>query len=463
MAKTISPLECFFSPKSVAVIGASRTQGKIGNVVLSNFVRGFRGKIFAVNSSGGETFGLPLYTSIKSVKEPIDLAIVCVPATAVPKVVQECGQKKVNCVTIISAGFQEVGNEKVSRELEKVLKQYPKMKVMGPNCLGVLDSKSGVDMLFLPQERLGRPRKGVTSFISQSGALGSAILDWDAWKGYGINKFVSYGNATALDESDLLDYLSNDSSSKVVVAYLEGVKNGNKFFKACQKVSSNKPLICIKGGQSEEGSKAAHSHTAALAGNAKVYSGVFAQTNVVEAHSMEEVFDFARIFANEPAPKGNKVQIITDGGGYGVLAADAAAETGLKLAEMKPESIAEVKKVSPPYAVLRNPMDLTGDADNARYKAAIDAALKDENVDMLLLIVLFQIPALDEKIVQELSQELKKRSKPVVVMSAGGKFSETQRQLLEENGITTFTSPLDAAKALKALSSYYLKKKRAAV
>ncbi|MFH1224574.1 MAG: CoA-binding protein [Candidatus Diapherotrites archaeon] len=453
-------MEYFFSPKSIAVIGASQQERSIGKAVLENFISGgFGGKVYAVNPNHKKIMGKACYASVKEIPHAVDAAVVVVPSKFVPMVLKECGKKGVKAVTIISAGFGEIGEKGLTAELAAIMHKYKnKMRVVGPNCLGVLDTASGVDMLFLPRSRMGRPGKGVVSFISQSGALGSAILDWDAMKGYGVNKFVSYGNAMDVDEADLIEYLAHDKSTKVVVVYVEGVREGRKFFSVAKKMGFKKPIIAIKGGMTEGGAKAAHSHTGSLAGSAEVYKAVFRQANIVHAHTMEEVFDFARVFSTEPAPRGKRVQVITDGGGYGVLGTDALVQNGLEMAEISGKTKMLIKSKSPAYAVIANPIDLTGDADNKRYEVAVNAVLADKNVDMLLLILLFQVPTLEKGIVESVYKVLKNRKKPVVVMSAGGVYSERQRMHLEKKGISTFMSPFDCARALAALVDYYVDK-----
>ncbi|MFH0970041.1 MAG: CoA-binding protein [Candidatus Diapherotrites archaeon] len=454
-----SNIQYAFSPKSVAIIGASRNPGKIGYVVLENFVKGvFRGKVFPVNPNAEKILNLKTYPSVSSIKEKIDLAIIAVPGAFVPNVIEECGKKKVKSAVIISAGFSEIGNKELTTKLEKALKKFPDMPCIGPNCLGILDTRSGVDTLFLPRYRLMRPQKGKISFISQSGALGSAVLDWAGSKEYGINKFISYGNAMSVNEADLLEYLANDNGTKVICVYLEGVRNGKQFFQTAKKYAKKKPIIIIKGGMSEAGGKATASHTGSLAGNTKVFEGVVRQTGLLYASSMREVFDYARVLETEPKPKGNKVQIITNGGGYGVLTADAISEAGMTLAKMQEQYKKNIEKASPSYAVIKNPMDLTGDADNARFLVAIENAMKDTQVDALIVILLFQVPTLDSDIIEELSEQLTKRKKPVLVVSAGGEFAKMHMRLLEKEGIHTFEEPIDATKALHALTQFHTKK-----
>jgi acetyl coenzyme A synthetase (ADP forming)-like protein len=452
-----SNLKYAFNAKSVAVIGASRNPGKIGYVVLENFVKGkFAGKLYGVNPNTQSVLGIKSYSSVLKIRGEIELAVIAVPAGLVPKVLGECGKKKVKSVVIISAGFSEIGNKKATAELQKVLDKYPEMPVIGPNCLGILDTKSGIDTLFLPRYRLGRPKTGNISFISQSGALGSAVLDWAGAKEYGIGKFISYGNAMSVDEADLMEFLSKDKETKVIAVYLEGVRNGRKFFSVAKKISGKKPVIIIKGGLSEAGSKATASHTGSLAGSAKVFEAVIKQTGLIQAHTMEEVFDFARVLESEPGPKGKNVQIITNGGGYGVLTTDVLEKTGLNLARMNTKFTKPIIKASPSYAVIRNPMDLTGDADNARFMIALENTMKDPKVNSIVLIMLFQVPTLDSDIIEGVSEVLTNRKKPVVIVSAGGEFAQMHMKLLEKEGINTFSTPLDAVHALAALTKYYL-------
>jgi len=455
----MNPLDYFFKPKNIAIIGASHEPAKIGHVVMQNFLNcGFKGKIAPVNPKKGTILNHKVYGSVSEVPFGIDLAVIAVPSQFVPKAVEECGKKRVKAVIIISSGFGEIGDKELTGELRKAMERHPRMRVIGPNCLGVMHIKHGIDTLFLPSYRLERPKSGTISFISQSGALGSAILDWASLKGYGINKFVSYGNAMDIDEADLLDYLARDKETKVIVVYLEGVKHGRKFFEIAKRATKKKPIIVIKGGITEAGAKATASHTGALAGNIEVYKAMFKQANIIQANTMEEVFDFARVFDREPKPKGNRVQIITNGGGYGILATDAVLNNGLRLANMSAEAKKIIKDNCPPYAIISNPIDLTGDADNKRYKIALEQAMMDENIDMLLVILLFQVPTLDSEIIEVVTEMRAKQKKPMLIMSAGGNYSEIHKNALEKERINTFDSTFNAAKSLKALADYYLVK-----
>jgi acetyl coenzyme A synthetase (ADP forming)-like protein len=444
----------FFSPKTVAVIGASRFPKEVGHVIFRNFMEGgFRGNAFPVNPNADRILDCKCYSSILKIRKRIELGVITVPARIVPSVLEECGKKGVPAVIIISAGFREIGNEKLEKQVEKLLKKY-RMRCIGPNCLGIFDPYTQVDTFFLPRYKLERPGKGDIAFISQSGALGSVVMDWMAMKGYKISKFISYGNAVDLDEADLIEYLARDKRTRVICAYFEGVKRGRRFFEIAETVSRKKPVIVLKGGLTDEGNKATLSHTGSLAGSAEVHSAAFRQAGIIEAKDLEQIFDFARILSTQPRPKGNRVQVITDGGGFGVLATDGLVRNNLALAKMRKESINKLKKKFPSYVVLKNPIDLTGDADAERYRKAIDAALDDPNVDMIALIVLFQIPTLTSEIVEIISAANKRRKKPIVVIAAGGRYTEVLKKTLEDSGIPTFSYPGRSAEALRALCEY---------
>jgi acyl-CoA synthetase (NDP forming) len=279
-----------------------------------------------------------------------------------------------------------------------------------------------------------------------------------AMKNYRISKFISYGNAADVDEADLIEYLADDDRTKVICAYFEGVKEGRKFYDIVRRVARRKPVIALKGGKTEEGNKAVSSHTGSLAGQSEIYSAAFEQAGVIEAETLEEIFDFARVLSTQPVPNGNRVQVITDGGGFGVLAADWIVSNGLKLAQMKKENIAAMRKLLPEYVVLKNPIDLTGDADVERYRIAIENAMKDDSVDMIAVITLFQIPTLTAEITDVISSFAEQGKKPIVVIAAGGRFTEVLKKSMEDFGVPTFSYPEKAAKALGALYEYSLAK-----
>ena len=262
----------------------------------------------------------------------------------------------------------------------------------------------------------------------------------------------------SVDETDLMEFLAQDKETEVIAVYAEGVRNGRKFFEAAKKITQHKPVIVIKGGLSDAGSKATASHTGSLAGSAQVFEAVMKQTGLIHAHTMEELFDFARVLASEPLPKGKHVQIITNGGGYGVLTTDAISFNQLQLAQMQEKYRKPIIAASPSYAVIKNPMDLTGDADNKRFMVALENALNDTMVDSIILIMLFQVPTLDSDIIEGVSGLLRKRKKPVLVMSVGGEFAQMHMHLLEKEGINTFSEPQNISRAMSALTQYGMKR-----
>jgi acetyl coenzyme A synthetase (ADP forming)-like protein len=450
----MNQLDYFFRPKSVAIIGASRDPKKIGHVIFRNFVEGrFSGKIFPINPNAEELFGHRCYHSVLDVEERIDLAVITIPAALVPHAIEECGKKKVPAVIIISGGFKEIGNVELEEQVASIVKKHH-IRAIGVNCIGLYDPYSNVDTFFLPRYKLERPGPGKIAFISQSGALGSVVLDWMAMKGYKISKFVSYGNATDVDEADLTQYLADDKDTDVICAYFEGVKEGRKFYEIAKKVSIRKPVIVLKGGTTSEGTMAVASHTGSLAGSAEVYSTAFRQAGIIQAKDLEQIFDFARVLSTQPPPKGNRVQIITDGGGYGVMATDWLIKNGLAMAKMSPKTIKILKKAYPPHVVVKNPIDLTGDADTERYRIAIEAAMDDPNVDMVAVIILFQIPTLTPDIVDVVSAISDRKQKPLIVLAAGGRYTEVLKKSLEDFGVPCFSYPEGAAEALRALYEY---------
>ena len=451
-------LDTFFKADKIAVIGASREDGKVGNVIFKNFLEGFDKEVYPVNPNADEILGYKCYKSVRDIPGKLELAIICIPAKFVPSAVIECGKKGIKHVVIISAGFKEVGNTKLEKELLNALEKYD-IKCIGPNCLGVYASKGHIDTLFLPKDRLKRPKAGVISFVSQSGASGSAILDLAAAEQFGFAKFISYGNAINIDESDLIEYLGNDPNTNVICLYVEGVKDGKKFLETCKKVASKKPIIAIKGGITEAGKKAALSHTGSLAGSAEVYFGAFKQAGITIAHTLEEVFDYMKVFEKvQVKPKGRNIQVITNGGGFGILCSDAIAGLGLDMAELTSATKNSLKKKLPPIAVVGNPIDLLGDATTARYRLALDACVKDKNVDIIVAIVLSQTPLLEEEIITDVLQEFNdKKKKPIITITTGSEFSEKLKQEIENSGLPCFRFPFSAIRAIKMYLEYYKK------
>ncbi|MCD6229250.1 MAG: CoA-binding protein [Candidatus Diapherotrites archaeon] len=453
-----SELKNFFSVKSVAVFGASRNARKVGHIILRNFVDSkFKGKIYPVNLKAKVILRQKCVKSLFEVNEEVDMAVIAIPARFVPDALEQCGKKGTRFVIIVSGGFAEIGNFELDSRIREITEKY-KIQVIGPNCLGIFDAYTDFDTLFFPRYRLGRPDEGGISFISQSGAVGAAVIDLASREGYGFSKFISYGNALNVDETDLLEYLGSDKNTKVICMYIEGIKDGRRFMKVAEKVVKKKPVVVLKAGTTKASAKAVSSHTGSLAGSPEVYSAAFHQSGVIEATCLEDLFNFARTLESQPAPKGKRVQIITNGGGYGILSADACMKYGLELAQMKAETIEEIKKQVPDYAVVSNPLDLIGDADTQRYKIAIEGAMNDSNVDMIFVIILYQSPLVTPDIVDVITEAYDEMKKPIVAISTGGDFTEVHSTALQANGVTTFTYVKNAARALKMLFEHYRKR-----
>ncbi|HIQ49637.1 MAG TPA: CoA-binding protein [Nanoarchaeota archaeon] len=445
-------IEKFFNPKSIAVIGASRTPGKVGYAILENLKKSFSGKIYPINPFATEILGLKAYSSLKDIPEKVDLAIIAVKAEIVKEALKDCGEKGVKNVIIISSGFKEAGNVKEEEEIKKIAKKYG-IRIIGPNCIGVFDAYTGIDTLFSEQKRVKKPRKGYVGFISQSGALGLMLIDTYAELGVGLSKFVSLGNKADVDEIELLKFFGKDPSIRVVSMYLESVSNGKAFMKIAKEVVKKKPVVCLKAGRTEKGKKAVLSHTGSIAGSYEVYKAVFKQCGIIEANDIEELIDFTKVLACQPTLKGNRIAIVTNGGGCGIIASDQAEAENMKLAEFEKSTLKKIKQILPPYAVASNPVDLTGDANSERYKAVLEAVFKDRNVDGVCIICLTQLAPLDENIINVL-EECKFYAKPFVVCIGGSKYSVEIAKHLEMQGIPVYPTPHRAIKALRVLYEY---------
>ena len=445
-------LDNFFKPKNIAVVGASRNANKVGHQALKNSLETHKGKVFAINPNADEILGLKCYKSIKTIKEKIDLVLLALPAKIVLKAVKEINKKGVKDIIIYAAGFKEIGNNKLEEQLKNYLKKH-KIRALGVNCMGTYDAYSPLDTIFNPSYKMGRPeKKGGISFVCQSGAAGATILDLMEAKGYGISKFISYGNSTVLTETDFLEYLNKDKNTKVICMYIEGIEQGRKFLETAK--SCKKPVIVVKGGTTEAGHKATLSHTGSLAGSAEVYFGAFKQANIITAKSLQEMFDIARILEKDIEITGKRVQVLTNGGGYGIMATDTLIKQGLIMTEMEKNSIKQLKKSFPEIVVVKNPIDLTGESRAEWYQVSLESILKDKNVDAVLIVLLYQTPHIDPKVVDLISSSLKESKKPTVVVSVGGHYTETLKRDLEDQGVVCFDSPERAANALAKALQY---------
>jgi len=452
----------FFAPESVAVVGASRNPRKVGYQIVLNLLKsGFKGRIYPVNPNADEILGLKAYPSVSSIPEPVDLAVIAVPAPAVPGVIEDCGAHGVKAAIVISAGFREVGNVELEKRVVETARRYG-MRVMGPNCVGVYVPKTGLNTTFLSMERMGFPSHGPIAFISQSGAFGVAVLDWASMRGVGISKFVSLGNKADLDESDVLLYLAEDEDTRVVTMYIEGVEKGRgeRFVKALREVTPRKPVVALKSGRSEAGARAIASHTGSLAGSDAVYDAVFKQTGVVRAMGMEDLFDMALALAFQPPASGRRVAILTVGGGSGVMATDACSDLGLKVPRLSHETEEKLRRVLLPIASPHNPVDVTGSATDQHLVDALEILLRSGEVDAVIWIPYFQVPGITEGLVKEFVARYREvvsdtgRAIPVVGAVTGGDYTWRLAREAERLGIPMYPSVERAAKAVWALYRY---------
>ena len=448
------------SPRSVAVIGASDKPDKVGHAIMQNYIDvGFEGEIYPVNiSAGDKIMGFKAYKKVPDIKKEIDLAVISIPAEFVPATILECGRAHVKGIVVVSSGFAEVGNQALQDKLAAAAKRYG-IPVIGPNCLGVMDPRSKNDTLFLPTYKIDRPKMGGVSFVSQSGSIGSSILDLISEQGFGLARFISYGNAAVVDEVDLLNYLAHDSDTRVVVFYIEGVKRGKEFVELARTATKLKPVVILKGGVSPSGAKAAHSHTASLAGSAEAYKAAFKQFGFIEADTLDDLLNYAKIFDTQPLTTGNRIGVITNGGGHGVLATDALYMNGLEMAELGKNASKSLKKSMPSIVNIRLPLDIGGDANDKRFNDAFEALGNDPNIDAIMAITLFQTPGADERVAASIVNYGTEGVKPLVAVSTGSAYTQSHVKLIEESGVPVYDSPDIAARALAALINYARYKK----
>ncbi len=445
-------LEALFSPRSVAVIGASRSEGKLGRSVLKNLVQyGYRGPVYPVNLKADEILGLRCYARVSDIPHDVDLAVIVVPSRFVPEVMADCAAKGVKAAIIISAGFREVGPEgaKLEREVVEIARKSG-MRLLGPNSLGLIDTASSLNATFAAS----MPERGEIAFMSQSGALCTSILDWAGPAGVGFSKFVSLGNKADLDEVDMLEAWRDDERSRVILAYLEGIAEGRRFMDVARGLTKEKPLIVVKSGTTSAGSRAVSSHTGSLAGSEAAYNAAFKQCGVIRARSVEELFDYSVAFAYQPLPQGERVAIITNAGGPGIMAADACEKEGLALAALTAETIERLRSHLPTAASLYNPIDVLGDALADRYRLALEAALQDANVDAILVLLTPQAMTQIEETASSLVEASRRSAKPILACFMGGERVAPGVEILNRGHVPNYQYPERAVRALAAMCEH---------
>lgn len=460
-AKLRNVFRALTKPKSIAVVGASSRVDSVGHGILKGLVHGcvfesgactpYPGKVFAVNHNGGEVLGKTCFVSLAAIPEPVECAVVAVPAPAVPQIIRDAAAKKVKAAVVVSAGFAELGAQgrKLQEEVVRIARKGG-VRLLGPNVLGILVPPNAFNASFA----LTSPQPGKIAFISQSGALADSVLDWALEAKYGFSLVASLGNEADLDESDFLEYCLEDPHTKAVAMYIEGVKDGKKFLETARKAAKRKPIVLLKGGKSERGGKAVASHTGSLAGSAAVFEAALRQAGVFSAESVEDLFDLAKALAEQPRVEGKRVAIVTNGGGVGVVTADYCEALGLEVVALKESTLKKLDAsgVMHPAYSRGNPLDLVGDALPERYEAAVNLLLAEPYIDGMVVIQTLQTMTKSKEDAEVVVRAHKKfPKKPVVAVFMGGKYSAPGVRVLRQNGIPDYNDPLKAVKVLRVL------------
>jgi len=481
MEEETKKLGAFFRPHSVAVVGATKRVNKAGHVIFKNFVenkmRGiFKGELYAVNPTEDSIMGYKCYPSVTKIPGEVELIVVVVPAAVVSTIMQDAAAKKVRDAVIITSGFGEVGNHELEEQIIDIAKKAG-IRVLGPNCLGVYDSRTGVDMLFLPETKVlstgdevvatPRPLPGSIAIVSQSGAFGAAALDYLAGLHTGASKFVSFGNKIDVDEADMLRYLYHDKETTVVLLYVEDIKSGRKFLEAAEEITRKKPVVAIKSGRTDAGARAAASHTGAIAGSDRIYDAAFEQTGVLRARDMDEFFHAGKALSMQLPAKGENVAVITDAGGPGIMAVDECGAVGLNVKRFSDETVAKFEKLKsdgklPKFATNFNPVDVTGGGTSEMFELVTEIVFQDPDINGVVMMGLHQTPALGEDYIDRVVKVACNYEKPMVACDIGEtEMALSIRLRFDRLGVPAYSSPEDAARAMNSLVRYglYLQKK----
>ncbi|MGB9802390.1 acetate--CoA ligase alpha subunit [Desulfofundulus sp.] len=449
----MADLHAFFRPQKVAIVGASKKPGKIGNVLVRNMIScGYPGRIYPVNPKEEEIEGLRCFPNVGAIGERVDLVVIAVPASQVIDVAKECGLAGAKNMVVISAGFKEVGKEGLilERELTHICRSYG-MGLLGPNCVGMMDTHVPINASFSAVF----PKQGNIAFISQSGAMLVAILDWSIASGLGFSRIVSLGNKADLNEADFIADAADDPNTRVILCYIEDVARGQQFLQVARAASRKKPVIILKSGASQAGAQAASSHTGALAGSDLAYETAFKQTGVIRARSMAELFDLAVAFAHQPVPKGNRVAVVTNAGGPGIVTTDSIEMSELTMARFSKETSQELRANLPREAAIYNPVDVLGDAGESRYRFALTKVLADQSVDSAVVLLCPTAVTEPEQTARAIIETHRiYPDKPVLAAYMGGETLAEGARLLAQEGIPCFTFPEPAVRALSGMVRY---------
>ncbi|MCD5408827.1 acetate--CoA ligase family protein [Candidatus Bipolaricaulota bacterium] len=438
-------------PRSVAVVGASGTPGKIGHALFQNVASSFSGPVWAVNPKYRELLGRPCVPSVADLPQPVDLAVIVVPAEHVAGVVRQCGERGIGNVAVISGGFKESGEEGARRERELVeLARRYRINLLGPNVLGLISTRVGLNATFAPRGAL----PGDIAFMSQSGAFCTSVLDWAWQERLGFSHFVSLGNKAVLTEVEFLSAFARDPQTRVIVAYLEGISDGAAFIRTAREVAREKPVVVLKAGRAEAGARAVSSHTGTMAGSDQAYEAAFRKCGVIRAQNVEELFDYAYSLAKQPLPRGRRVGIVTNAGGAGVMATDAVEWEGLEVARFSEATARRLAERMPKAANIYNPVDILADARADRYREAVELVCGDPGVDMVVALSA-PAPILTYAELAGILADARERfGKPLSCSFMAGELGEEAEGILRGAGIPSFFDPARAARALRVLADY---------
>lgn len=438
-------LDKLFNPETVAVVGASRKDGKTGHEIFDNLLHDFEGEVVPVNPKADKVHGQKAYDEIPRGTE---LAVIAVPAKIVPKIMKQCGEKNVKSAIVISAGFSEIGEKGLEEEVLEKAREND-IELLGPNVLGLINTENSMNASFASK----MPGKGDISFMSQSGAFCTAILDYAKAEHIGFRHFVSLGNKSMIDEVDLLKKWREDGT-EAILSYTEGIDDGREFLEEAEHTSRETPIIMVKSGRTDQGGTAASSHTGSIAGSYQAYQAAFRKCGIIEAESNRELLDYGRAFAYQELPEGENIAVITNGGGAGVITADEISERGLELANFSSETTRKLEKSMPDESGKSNPLDVIGDAGHDRYRDALDVVIGDERVDSVIVILTPQANTEIKKTAKTIVKASKATKKPIMTCFMGEKDVKKGIDILEENDIPDFEDPKDAVKALKEMNEY---------
>jgi len=449
-------IKSIMNPKSIAVVGATNRPGSVGLAVFRNILTaGFQGVLYPVNPKAKYVQSVKAYPKLEDIPDEVDLAVIIVPAKIVCPILEEAGQKKVKGGIVITAGFKEIGGHGIELEnsVKEVIAKYD-ICLIGPNCLGVINNSDKVRMNASFATKM--PKAGNIAFISQSGALCTAVLDYAEGRNIGFSKFVSFGNKADVNEIDLLRYLKDDEDTQVILMYLEDITNGRGFLETAREITwqAHKPILAVKSGRSIEGARAAASHTGALVGSDSSYDALFRQSGILRVESVDELFNQAIAFSKQPIPKGDRIAIVTNAGGPGIMATDAAIRHNLKIAPLSDETKRKLKEELPPTASVENPVDVIGDANHERYKAAIRHILMDDNVDGAIVILSPQAMINVLETAQILPPVVKDIDKPVLCSFMGIVDVSEGVKYLEQHGIPNYQFPEAAVRSMASMAFY---------